>query len=435
MLPQSMSLRAVVVRNTRRQETGAAALITVMLLFLVISLAAAYTSRNMIFEQRTSVNQYRSTQVNDAAEAGLEWATAMLNGGRVSDTCAPIADSTKDTFRDRYLNTTAAGNVQARYTLNPSFSMWSACVFDGSNWTCSCPSSGLPVLSAPTGPGPFPAFAVRFVSRFNPTGVARIEVNGCYSLNPECLYRLNSAPSNFCRTHMCATQALHSAAKGAPLAALTAVGAVTGDFSVVNGDAAGGGITVRSGSAAPSPMDLSLAGPAGTPAAMTSVFGDTTLSSLNPHGASCVVCMFSAVFGLSPESYRKQPAVLELNCASGCTSTQVQAALQEHPRRMLWLRGGGLTIDGSSDIGTAAIPVVIIAEGPITLNTSAVVYGLLFGEGLTFSAGTLRGAAVSTGGASGSVSSSVVYDSTVIFNIQYLAGSYVRVPISWQDFV
>ncbi|HRZ62470.1 MAG TPA: PilX N-terminal domain-containing pilus assembly protein, partial [Rubrivivax sp.] len=41
---------------------GAAALVVVMVLFFIMSLVAAYASRNLIFEQRTSANNYRSTQ-------------------------------------------------------------------------------------------------------------------------------------------------------------------------------------------------------------------------------------------------------------------------------------------------------------------------------------------------------------------------------------
>ena len=66
-------------------QRGAAALVVVMMLFFIMSLVAAYASRNLIFEQRTSANNYRSTQAFEAAEAGLEWAIAMLNGGRIDD--------------------------------------------------------------------------------------------------------------------------------------------------------------------------------------------------------------------------------------------------------------------------------------------------------------------------------------------------------------
>ena len=57
--------------SRRNRERGAATLVVVMVLFFIISMVAAYTSRNLIFEQRTSANQYRSTQAQEAAEAGL----------------------------------------------------------------------------------------------------------------------------------------------------------------------------------------------------------------------------------------------------------------------------------------------------------------------------------------------------------------------------
>ncbi|MFY7949505.1 MAG: pilus assembly PilX family protein, partial [Gemmatimonas sp.] len=64
--------------NARRQQ-GAATLVVVMVLFFIISMVAAYTSRNMIFEQRTGANLYRASQSFEAAEAGMNWALMMLN--------------------------------------------------------------------------------------------------------------------------------------------------------------------------------------------------------------------------------------------------------------------------------------------------------------------------------------------------------------------
>ena len=81
---------------------GVATLVVVMVLFFILALTAAYTNRNLIFEQKTSSNQYRSTQAFEAAEAGLEWALAQLNGGLVNSSCQP--DNTNGrSFRDRYL--------------------------------------------------------------------------------------------------------------------------------------------------------------------------------------------------------------------------------------------------------------------------------------------------------------------------------------------
>ena len=83
------------------RQSGAASLIVVMILFFILSLVAAYTNRSLIFEQRTASNQYRSTQALEAAEAGVEWALAMLNSGRITATCAPSVTVADPSFRQR----------------------------------------------------------------------------------------------------------------------------------------------------------------------------------------------------------------------------------------------------------------------------------------------------------------------------------------------
>ena len=62
---------------------GMAALTVVMILFFVMALVAAYTNRNLLFEQRISANSYRSNRALEAADAGVEWTVAMLNAGRI----------------------------------------------------------------------------------------------------------------------------------------------------------------------------------------------------------------------------------------------------------------------------------------------------------------------------------------------------------------
>ena len=75
-----------------RRERGVATLIVVMVLFFVVSLVAAYTNRNLLYEQRMSINNFRATAAMSAADAGIDWAVAMLSGARVDANCmAPAA--------------------------------------------------------------------------------------------------------------------------------------------------------------------------------------------------------------------------------------------------------------------------------------------------------------------------------------------------------
>src|SRR5204863_4630048 len=81
------SERAMEATSIRRQR-GAAALITTLMLFFVMTLVAAFANRNHIFEQRASANQVRATQALEAADAGAEWAIAMLNSTQpIDDRC------------------------------------------------------------------------------------------------------------------------------------------------------------------------------------------------------------------------------------------------------------------------------------------------------------------------------------------------------------
>ena len=87
----------------RRHERGAAALLVVVVLFFILALVTAYAGRNLIFEQRTSVNNQRAAQAFEAAESGLDFAIGLLSGGRVDAQCVSTNDVAQNTFRQRHL--------------------------------------------------------------------------------------------------------------------------------------------------------------------------------------------------------------------------------------------------------------------------------------------------------------------------------------------
>jgi hypothetical protein len=109
------------------------------MLLVVAALAAAYASRNLVFEQRTAANQVRATQAFEAAEGSLEWALAMLHAGRLDAACMPLADPDAPgaTFRDRRLAIDAAtGRVAARLRSDGQ-PRAATCVADGLAWRCA----------------------------------------------------------------------------------------------------------------------------------------------------------------------------------------------------------------------------------------------------------------------------------------------------------
>jgi len=430
-----------------RQQCGAATLIVVMLLFFVMSLTAAYTARNLIFEQRTSANLYRTTQSFEAAEAGLEWAIARLNSGRVDSLCTSTNVATFDTFRQRYL-TVNATNGDIRRVLRAPFAAadlqsfrWAACVFNGNDWVCACPTDDLPVPSnVMTAGGPYPAFAVRFDNQFARPGLTRVEVNGCTSADSGCLFNIRFETGGFsvCRSTLCSLVALQSAVTSPPLAAVTARGNITANVatvSVTNEDLGSGGWTLRAGALvnrSPGPI---LRSTPGTPPSASLLENDSALTGLAVESDDCVLCMATATFNLSPATHRQQPAALVLDCTVACTGASVTAARLGHPQKPVVLLGaGGLSLaSATDDVGSLTDPVLLRVDGPVTFSGGATVIGLVYARGLQMTAGTVQGAVVSAADLTLSGTATVVYDANVLGTLQRARGSFVRVPGGWRD--
>ena len=149
-------------RSHPQRQRGVATLAVVMVLFFVVSLMAAYTNRNLIFEQKTSGNQARSTTAFEAAEAGIEWTLAQLNGGSINDTCSNLAGGLS--FQQRYLDFPAVPLVPGAFINHTvrAVNQWPTCVFDGSGpnlsgLACTCPNNAAvaePATTALPCPGP-----------------------------------------------------------------------------------------------------------------------------------------------------------------------------------------------------------------------------------------------------------------------------------------
>ncbi len=448
----------------RTAQRGAASLLVVMVLFFAISLVAAYTSRNLIYEQRTSANQYRSTLAFETADAGLEWATAKLNEARMTDNCVPLPNagavssgSPEPTFRERYVGIDLISGRIA-----PNASRLAGCVFNGSDWVCDCPASGEPNLGgvATTGTGPFPAFWVKFELAnpavglaAQPQGVIAARVNACTRNDPACLRFTREAQSGDGVASNWVALALKSALITPPAAAVTARGAITAAnflanpgsiFTITNTDRATNGFTMISGSSiSTSGSNLSVITVPGTPGSESIINPDPTASYPNislPSGNPANVGadrMFASLFGTWPSTYAEQPAVIVLTCASACSSAQVNAALRWRPGRAVVLSGvGGLTLN--ADIGSVAEPVLLISEGPVTASPAgATFYGLLYVRAPNWdTAGTsvVEGAVVTEGSLFFAGNQTFTYNPGVLSHVQRSLGSFVRIPGGWRDF-
>jgi len=446
-------------------QRGAATLVVVMVLFFIISMVAAYTSRSMIFEQRTGANLYRATQSFEAAEAGMNWALMMLNSGRIDAECRPSASSTDNSFRDRYLNINAStGLITPDWLVAPvppattGTPLTPTCVFDSGagTWRCACPTAAAPLLTAPSGNAVSPAFRIRFRSPTPPSGVpaqpglVRIDVVGCTRLDDGCLNETGASVANEGRTVTGAILMLSGRATAFPQAAVTARGDVTATgLSVINATASGNGVTVQA-SGIIDTAGLSLSTSAGNAIGGSTLPSDTGLllpgiaASGAAPGFSATERFFAATFMLTPERWNQMPAVVTVTCpVGGCDAATIRARIADNPGRPLWLTGS-LLVDSAGDIGSAAAPVMMVVNGNLEFSTAGVtVHGLMmirpaapavsWDTSASTQPGTIRGAVVVDGSVTGTSSLVVQYDSGVLTNLRTSSGTFFRVAGSWRD--
>jgi hypothetical protein len=134
-------------RPRHRKQCGIAVLGIIIAMVLAMMMAAVFVSRSLLFEHRSASNQYRAMRAFESAEAGLEWAAAMLADARESDSaCLPSPGG--KTFRDRFLHPTPTGAFSPVPSERPS------CTLGTGRVQCRCDTSAVslaPPSAPPTG--------------------------------------------------------------------------------------------------------------------------------------------------------------------------------------------------------------------------------------------------------------------------------------------
>jgi hypothetical protein len=426
------------------RQMGAATLVVIMVLFFMVSMVAAYASRGIIFEQKTGANLYRATQAIEAAEAGLEWALMQLNDSLITDDC--VADASgANTFRQRYLNiNTTTGLVAPRVGPTSGVTLTPTCFFDDATgrWVCECPTDAAPEISAPAGVVA-PAFRIRFFSFSSLPGYIRIESVGCTRLDDACLVRTGSGLDNEGRAVVRSVVYIGSQSIARPKAALTVRGSMTATaLNVANVRVVDGGVTIHaSGNIDTSPPSLTLTTLAGNALSGSTIPNDAALD-LPALGSeySARDRFFAAIFNLMPATWLQQPALVRVDCSSGCDAQDLRDQIEANPMAPLWIEGD-VDINGSTDIGTATSPALLVINGDLSFSTSGVtIYGLVLvrptdvvsGWAINGS-GRIVGAVVVDGPVSGSGALEIQYDGDVLSAVKATAGSFARVPGSWRD--
>lgn len=427
---------------------GVATLTVVMILFFIMAMVAAYTNRNLIFEQRTSANNYHSVQALAATEAGIDWAVAMFNGGAIDDSCVGAAGN--DDFRSRYLGLNFDGSFILPGEASGQIPAPS-CVMTDAGWSCSCPSGPLATLVAVSADAPL-VFRVQFVkaaAKYGPysaaayPGVISLRVRGCTGALSGSGGNVNDARA--CHISVPAAQVdgqanvrvalgLVSALPVPPVATLTAGKNITlaagSSLYASNGDPNTGIVLHAGGVIDKAAAVTEFKGPAGTGSSSMELQGVSTLSGY----ANDTNIFFQSLFGMMPEDYKQQPATLVVNCGGTCTgSGQLTAARASNPTRVIWINGN-LDIDQASPFGSDSQPIMVVVTGTVTISQAATIKGVIFSmDNMSWSAagGVVNGALLTQKNFNATGTGTLIYDSEIVRRIHQSYGSFVRVPGSW----
>lgn len=413
-----------------RRQRGAGSLVVVAILLVVLSVAVMFGNKTILFEQKTSTNQYRSTLAFEAADAGLAWATAMLNkpeyitAACTTDTTTVSSASVR--FKDKYINVEATTGA-----LSPknSGAVVAACAYNlsGGAINCNCPAAGTaPTAAAPTGStGYTPGFAIALTTN-SVTGTVDLVSYGCSAV-------INSTTcSGDAGAKVSVTLGQASGLSTPPASPLTARGNVSvgnAALGVINPDPNTNGVTINAGGDIDAPKARISTIP-GTPPLSTLVGNDSSLRNLTDDG------MFATYFGMSKDVYKNLPATTVLSCSS-CTETELQNAYNSGARQ-IWIQGN-LSMNANATIGSDTDPFVLVVDGTVEMRGDLQLYAVIYSTAITWDdtgggSALLRGAAISEGNFEGNGTPDYYYDPGVMRRIRNAASSFVAVPGSWRDF-
>jgi PilX N-terminal len=440
-------------------QRGAAALAVALLLLFGMTVTAFFANRGMIFEQRTSANQYRSTKAFELAEAGLEWAVARMNDESLAAAAPSCASSTitTTTLAQRYLARNAAGFI---WTSGVRSLM--ACRIDATGVAnCTCPAAG----TAPTIASGFDTegrFLVEFLEGPDPT-LLRIVSRGCTNASSSC--ELGSNPSgdfagNAVVTALFKIKPALSSAPGAGLVT-GAAATVAGTLTVINKDPQSNGITVNSGAVVDLSGSTSVITLDGTPPRASVLDNDPALRDLANADVNGEL-FFRSFFNDGFADYKSSPKTWIItggSCAaySGrCTQCTGNANSCGQAVADVWKNNNverfwsdvdvslaaNNYASGESSHGTALRPLAIASSANVDFSGAVTAYGLFYAVTTT---ADVNYVVPGTGNATvyGSIVSRSTFDKgSGHLNLIYQSNLFdpaiqpillVRVPGSWRD--
>ena len=413
------------------RERGAATLVVVMMMFLIMALLAAYANRSLLFEQRISNSYYRASIAQEMSDAALEWTTAMLNSTAVNERCEPVAEGGQR-FVDRYLKFSAEDRGIKQNAPTVTRKIVADCVRKAEGWSCSCPAIGDRVRrDAVASTDLVPSFGV-LVDPMTQGGLVKIVGYGCTSsVIDSCTAAGTNNKSYQALSRQDAALALVSAVRSPPAAPLVARGNIsaTGSLGLHNSTPGTAGLLVIAGGSLSGMAAGRLESVPGTPPERAQIAADAQLSAPDAD-------IFRMFMGAKAERYQLHPSLRRVVCAGDC-SDALDAAYKAGTR-IIWV-AGPLTIGSNRVLGSVTDPVLIVAEGDITLTGPFQISGMLVSLGnlsWTNTSGLtslVNGIVLADGRVATNGTMDIHYQPDVVNQLRNRMGSFVRVPGGWID--
>jgi hypothetical protein len=218
-----------------------------------------------------------------------------------------------------------------------------------------------------------------------------------------------------------------------PIAALTTGGAVNAPagtlaVSILSVDDGGFGLTVYAGGAV---------SPGALAAGADALLERENEAPLQALAVAPNELWFRSMFGQDRATFQRQPAVVRVDCAAGCTRANLNNVLAGYPRNPIWV-DGNLDLDSVAPapaIGSAAEPVMLIVTGQLTVSANVQITGFVHANSINWAAAaggaTVSGAMVSATTFTAQGVATLAYNWQVLDTIRLHYGSFVRAPGSW----
>jgi Tfp pilus assembly protein PilX len=443
-------MRLSPIHDSRRLQRGAGALIVTMLLLFTSSIVVFYLNRGLIFEQKTSANQLRSTTAFEIAEAGLEWATGMLNAPYDIDTSCALLSTTNLSFRTKYIQTGANTNVLSTTTTFPG------CKLNGTALTCSCPNvvvAGNEAVAS-LGTNVQPGFTISFSDVGDPQAV-RVTSTGCTAQGGACkpLTALSAATTgnSDAWAQVSVILKLRPLLRAAPSAALTCGTSCQpgGSYNINNHDVASNGYLVNAGTTITTGPGVTYETIPGQPIQNALIAQDTSLSAIASTDPTCTnSAMFKTYFGVTLDEYKASPAV---KTVPGCGNANVCGGLMNTYLSQGWKSfyfppgaGNGFALNNSAPFSVmgasgAGNGVNLVTDGDFDINGNITIYGLIFSNSASVNdlgTGTadIYGAMITCNAQRSNGNGTISYDPNAFGGTGLRPGVMARVPGSWRDF-